>query len=356
MTIRTLIKPAHVPNLRIHHAAGLKKDAFLERVSPVRAIRQGEETLNLTWYPTTARDWTLWEGLHNAINKGDFSHVGVRDSYYPFGLILPRALHNLFERNDLSFIQRQLVAYLAGVLAYDTAAEEFMPDQVFPPVVERAKQARRDLFTDERFDGFSWEDFSPRLTDAFIQYTGAPPLEFLQSLPHGYREPEVTTRWWIDHEFHLGYGTYYFTETDWKTLIVEHKDDALLRAESDRNTWELWLHAFRSGELNHGSEASFFAPASTSGTIYILRQEGTVNYKIGWTTSIDPSSRVSSLQTGSPQRLELIGHFPAASQSTESALHRIFAASRTSGEWFTLTESQVSDILDGKWRRSQQIN
>lgn len=101
--------------------------------------------MKLTWYPTTAREWTLWEGIHNAVNKGDFGNVGVPVDYYPFGLILPRPLHNLFVRNDLAVIQRQVIAYLATVLAYDPDGEKFVPAQVFPPVAKMAQQAQVQL-------------------------------------------------------------------------------------------------------------------------------------------------------------------------------------------------------------------
>ena len=166
----------------------------------------------------------------------------------------------------------------------------------------------------------------------------------------------MTQRWWIEHEFHLGYGGYYFTGTDWKTLIVENGRDTLMRAESDKETWELWLHAFKLGELNQGSEASFFAAPRTRGIIYVIRQQGAIHYKIGWTTAEDPSARLGSLQTGSPTKLEVVGYFSAASQATEGAIHRLLSPFRTSGEWFNLTEQQVSDLLDPAWRRGQQIN
>ena len=65
--------------------------------------------------------------------------------YYPFGLILPRPLHNLFVRNDLAVIQRQVIAYLATVLAYDPDGEKFVPAQVFPPVAKMAQQAQVQL-------------------------------------------------------------------------------------------------------------------------------------------------------------------------------------------------------------------
>lgn len=356
MTIRDLIDPANVPNLQIHQIAGLKKDGFLERVKSVRAIRRSAVTLDLTWYPTTAREWTLWEGIHNAVNKGEFGNVGVREGYYPFGLILPRSLHNLFERNDLAVIQRQVVAYLATVLAYDPEGEKFIQDQIFPPVAKMAQQARAELYPEPINQNRFWEDFLPEVDEAFTTYSGAPAFEFLRFPPYSHRPNDVTNRWWIDSEFHLGYGLYYFTGTDWKTLIVEKGKDALLRCESDKDTWELWLHAFKLGELNQGCEASFFVAPATRGTIYVIRQEGSDHYKIGWTTAEDPVARLGSLQTGSPKKLELIGHFSAASQSSERAVHRLFSNHRASGEWFILTEQQVINILDPTWRRSQQIN
>jgi hypothetical protein len=354
MTVHDLIDPANIPNLFVHLSAGLKKENFLERVASVRAIRRSMRPNKLTWYPATASEWCLWEGLHNAVNKGDFGNVGL-DECYPFGLILPRPLHSLLERNDLAIIQRQVIAYLATILFYDPNGEKFISEQVYRPVYEMAQEAKKMLYTDSIDSNLPWDEFLPIVDELFMRYIGAATFEFLRFLPHAYRPQEVNSSWWIDSEFNLGYGGYYFTQKDWETLIVAGKADSLLRCESDKVTWDLWLHAFRTGKLNKGSEASFFATPPPRGSIYVIRQEGTDHYKIGWTTAADPMARLASLQTGSPNKLLLIGYFAAGSQATEWAIHNLLSIHRTSGEWFTLNEENVNRLLNSDWRRGQQI-
>src|SRR5712664_604855 len=77
------------------------------------------------------------------------------------------------------------------------------------------------------------------------------------------------------------------------------------------------------------------------GVIYVARCQEF--YKIGYTQS-DPVKRLSSLQTGSPYRIELLGT-TSGSQEDEQRLHEFFAPKRERGEWFRLTSDDVQSIL-----------
>lgn len=54
--------------------------------------------------------------------------------------------------------------------------------------------------------------------------------------------------------------------------------------------------------------------------------------KIGW-TSRSPRTRLSQLQVGNPERLELLGCIPGP-QSMEAQLHSDFVSCAVGGEWF----------------------
>ena len=72
--------------------------------------------------------------------------------------------------------------------------------------------------------------------------------------------------------------------------------------------------------------------------------------KIGFTA--DLSSRLKSLQAGTPHRLELLGTHPGG-RAREAAWHREFASSRAHGEWFQLTPEQMDTLalrLEGQPR------
>jgi hypothetical protein len=70
---------------------------------------------------------------------------------------------------------------------------------------------------------------------------------------------------------------------------------------------------------------------------YFIQSEDGGNIKIG--SSRNPSARLSSLQTGSPVKLRLVG---VIEKPIERELHSKFSEHRTHGEWF----SPVKEILD----------
>jgi hypothetical protein len=72
-----------------------------------------------------------------------------------------------------------------------------------------------------------------------------------------------------------------------------------------------------------------------TGIVYFIRAEESKRVKIGF-TSTDPSARLATLQTGSPERLRLVAAVPG-SMELERNLHEMLSASRIHGEWFRST-------------------
>lgn len=76
------------------------------------------------------------------------------------------------------------------------------------------------------------------------------------------------------------------------------------------------------------------------GQIYFARCGDLV--KIGYSTNF--AQRLETLQVQCPQKIEVLLVI-AGSLTEEKALHRRFAASRTTGEWFTLTDD-IRTLID----------
>jgi len=68
------------------------------------------------------------------------------------------------------------------------------------------------------------------------------------------------------------------------------------------------------------------------GWVYFVADDA-CRVKIGHTKSA-PSSRLGSLQTGHPEKLEVMAFLPG-SRATEARFHRSFAGARLVGEWFS---------------------
>lgn len=58
----------------------------------------------------------------------------------------------------------------------------------------------------------------------------------------------------------------------------------------------------------------------------------------------EPESRLATLQTGSPTKLQIVGRWLAVPANLERLLHHFFAQSRVNGEWFNLGENPVPRI------------
>lgn len=87
----------------------------------------------------------------------------------------------------------------------------------------------------------------------------------------------------------------------------------------------------REGARKAEAERDARVPLDRQPRIYAVRSLPSGFIKIG--ISNNPARRVSDLQTGSAERLELIGTRAGNSQE-EERLHRIFGDLRVNGEWF----------------------
>lgn len=76
-------------------------------------------------------------------------------------------------------------------------------------------------------------------------------------------------------------------------------------------------------------------------TVYFIEGGGLV--KIGYTAAESPEERLSTLQTGSPARLELLA-FCDGDQSLERQLHELLADARSHNEWFRPTRRVCAAI------------
>lgn len=83
--------------------------------------------------------------------------------------------------------------------------------------------------------------------------------------------------------------------------------------------------------------------------LYIIRQKNDKTIKIG--ISDDVRKRLSQLQTGNPNRLELLRTLDCGNRETalriEQVLHKRYASKRLQGEWFQVEPEEV--YADIRW-------
>ena len=140
-----------------------------------------------------------------------------------------------------------------------------------------------------------------------------------------------------------------------KESWVEGSEDDMLRADSSREYFAQWKHQFSSYD-SHGTHIyGLYDSDVSAGFIYVIGEVGSDNFKIGFTSNPDIERRRAALQTGNANDLVVRGSFSCTSNTTERLLHRLFSDCRRQGEWFALSEEQVSAILNDQWRRENFV-
>lgn len=77
--------------------------------------------------------------------------------------------------------------------------------------------------------------------------------------------------------------------------------------------------------------------------VYVIRTKGREVVKIG--LALDPVQRLNALQTGCPDKLELMAIRVNSSKEEEKDIHGLFEKHRLTGEWFTLSQ-EIVDFID----------
>jgi hypothetical protein len=78
-----------------------------------------------------------------------------------------------------------------------------------------------------------------------------------------------------------------------------------------------------------------------AGFVYVIHGGG--YYKIGRT--VDPYTRLTPMMARAPFPFEALLLIPTSNMAqTERELHRTYAAQRTRGEWFNLTDADIAEI------------
>lgn len=82
--------------------------------------------------------------------------------------------------------------------------------------------------------------------------------------------------------------------------------------------------------------------AADERSVYFIQGERGGRIKIGVTQ--DVTKRIAKIQLMSPERLLVLGVIPYGGELLERALHGLFAAERSHGEWFDPTDELIEFI------------
>jgi hypothetical protein len=359
--------------------SGLPRAEFLKRIRAFKKLRlrpvmtpQEATTLPVFSYlPRTLESWGLLERFHNLVNKGDFSVFDGRTSDFIAALIIAPRLATWLLNTKLATIQNQILNWLAAYLTWHSDLPDKKTARLPTGLHEKVEAIIRKHYSGRFSHDAVWEmsnrtgpdDLAAHYEEVSRELTGAAPPEILKLRNWEVRDAR-TQEWglsshnlsdWIGFDFHYDYG--YIRDDDWKVFIVEGRECELPAAESSEELRQKWLHTLDLYPTRKSHLFSILGGEAQLGYVYILRNEATGHHKIGFTAGTDPYGRLASLQTGSPERLIAAGHFRAASLKTEAVVRKHFAAKRLrpDGEWFALSQDDLTNLLDEEWRVRNNI-
>ena len=104
-------------------------------------------------------------------------------------------------------------------------------------------------------------------------------------------------------------------------------------------------HLFDTRNGFDNSKNDYFGPKACKkhGFVYIANTRGTNQYKIGVTTSL--SSRLSQFKTANPMVSIIASKETNDRYSYEKMLHKLYFKNKLSGEWFTLSNDQIVELI-----------
>lgn len=366
-----------IANCFINKDANQSRDDFLERIEHIKFIRTGNFKA-FSLLPKSEKDVVAIDQFYSAINKGNyfnstFPFLETHPAWKSFGMYVPIDLFNWFSRNSIQTIHKQIVLYNACIYYCNEIAN--------PPFITLKKEIDqlKDLYFISK-DLWNYDQIVDAYNEAAHDYYHSQVPSFLSLQNEEDNKEDIIVRAayfshydWALHVLHKTTKGILWRDFSNKTGLKpksEERDDLvdlpdqyldriyednLGRSGSDDDTWSKWLLTFRRYPMTQSHIFHLHGEDSAPGYIYIIKGEVTHLSKIGWTANSDVEVRKRQIDTSSAEHLEKVGFFPVASQKTENTIHDIFSKKRVKGEWFNLTDKDISNLLSSRWRRSNHI-
>jgi 5-methylcytosine-specific restriction endonuclease McrA len=256
-------------NFSLHNEANCDANAFLKRLSHIRAVRC-RQTFRLSWFITSDAEWAAWDVAHAIATKGNFRGIKyVTDHAYVVGIYLPKRLLEYLRNRKLEIVKSDIVGALGWLYHLD---ELYDREEAFPAIASEVSPLLFDTpgIHDWIKNGVGYKGRSKDVMETQVWL----PLQsqFRGTIPDNYATPEIVKLFHSTKEemkslgeefesripynvtFYLGY----FKKDDWKRIVAEERDDdPLLRADTYAGPWETYKYKlFQEKTLRPGRPTS----------------------------------------------------------------------------------------------------
>lgn len=343
-----------IVNPNIHQKAGTTRERFLEQLSNVQAIRVNRDLWTINLYSTLKLKTSCpTKALFQMIHRGEFTHYRAQSSEFIFGVRVTNALFEFIKSTAYKDFLKQQLTWIAAQIIVDNRTTDFLSDGLRR---HHAQEVERIVNTYNSPLGHDWDPEA--YNQIFSQECGKLPYDFFR-LGAQY-DDDIRQKFNILESmthFCFGIDEVYFTSIDWRNIVERGDNDPLFRSESDFEVWEEWRELFANrSESNVPKIPEVISDTREPGYVYLIHQQGSDLYKIGWSKSPNGTARrLRQLQVGNPNTLYIHASIPVSTEIIERELQRLFEHRNERGEWYRLTEDDLITILDPAWRQTKGI-
>lgn len=238
----------------IHQRAKLSKEEFLRRIEFLKAIRTRD--YELSFYIDSPSKWEKIEHFHFIINNYDFSKQNLTP-HIPFAFEVPSLLFKWMNETPLYTIQKQIMFWLSGYYVFNSF-REFVPNELLPHIWQEIESIVIKYYPQNSINGFKESDDFDEYK-SYLNYHNKCLKDYLKAaksfigspLPEIFSEPSCNPstldenyNWGLTDNLTFNYSISYFTDTDWKNIIMNKEIDELLRYESDFEMFNKWKYTY----------------------------------------------------------------------------------------------------------------
>lgn len=219
-------------NMNIHKLANLSKEEFARKISNIRYLRHDTCGLETYWI-SSMRDFNNLTILHEVVNKGNFGY----SEQFVFAVAMKPKLYEWLKSMDIYTIQKQIVAWVAGMYSYSPENKHVFDKQFYEPIRNEAMLVLNKFYKQSKITD---KEFREHYYNVCKQYSGCIPPDFLTPFYNDANNEE----WGIGASYNFLTTKAYLNPVDWHRVLNTDSEDNGHRAEACKSLLNKWRHCY----------------------------------------------------------------------------------------------------------------
>ncbi len=273
-------------NTSIHRKANLSKKLFLDRIANFEGLRTQQNYISL--YVRTEEDDHELTDLWRLVNEGDF-RLRIFPDTAIFVVSLEHNFYKWFKKYDVELIRKQICNWISATCLMNPDSKDDLLNSLYEPYANEIEHIIEHFYSPDFDEKYSYYRFDPKENNpqeqrdlilernseyksAALKYFNCPPpkelpnpfeeshsITFYHSLESALPKIQVRAAYirdddWLaiverdltklEEYYHIDTGKSHVTFEDLQRMLSEGEIDNMMRAESQKEPWEIWKNKF----------------------------------------------------------------------------------------------------------------